>query len=676
VRMPARLEAEAVAVVLDPIRELSRCEQERLCALHRSAGQSRDVHHIRQRLRPHTSWNGQWITLADCGDVKITSVSQPEAYWRTFQDPSKKGGPATFIEWLAHSTYVRAWHVELDAFYTGAWALLFDMHMAKRADILARWEYTGRDWEHFESCHVYGLPCTVNDSVLQLRWHVARFSRDVARHLSGGFARHLVRGHHEATPLALCRRTRCTRGILEHGLLAVFEPAGWGPFSSNSMLDLQYAVNYSAGLVPRERFLLHSFSRENVSSGQQEHACRVRCQTASWGCKRYELSARTCSLFSRTWLSHMWRDPRAVAGHLYHSVKCDADASLGKQAYGWAGVNTSASNASRSPLPSILLGIMSSTDTEGRLQGWLNMLTTPCADASVECLLFWWGDAAGPKALEQHHINSGLVRLVQNLPDRPTGALNAQACCKQMQFFCAPHRQQTFRSQYRFLPALALAKAGLLKQFETGALDWLVLVDDDAAVTLPLLQRALAGFDVASPLYVGDLVVGFPKGYDLPHDQPVPYACGGGGTILSRGALLAVNFESCVQRYHGGCHQSDWIIGRCMADHDIHAVWRRSCGMCMIGCDPQNENKSVDVYGSSEYVGNLLARTVERLTQPGSIPCFGQATLTSCDGRYVRKAWSPLLKEICQLSGETILPIRHVDASARGICRSVADVED
>merc|ERR1712032_1541795 len=98
--------------------------------------------------------------------------------------------------------------------------------------------------------------------------------------------------------------------------------------------------------------------------------------------------------------------------------------------------------------------------------------------------------------------------------------------------------------------------------------------------------------------------------------------------------------------------------------------------MCMIGCDLQNENKSMDVYGSGEYVGHMLARTVEKLTHPESFECFGQLTLTSCDGgSYTRKSWSPLLRQVCQLSGEN-MPIRHVDATARGICRSAADVED
>ena len=66
-----------------------------------------------------------------------------------------------------------------------------------------------------------------------------------------------------------------------------------------------------------------------------------------------------------------------------------------------------------------------------------------------------------------------------------------------------PHRAVTLRHQYRFLPALAHAKA--LEGWRSGAFQWLVLVDDDAMVYPERLARVLGSRPHPSTWLVEDV---------------------------------------------------------------------------------------------------------------------------------------------------------------------------
>ena len=53
-------------------------------------------------------------------------------------------------------------------------------------------------------------------------------------------------------------------------------------------------------------------------------------------------------------------------------------------------------------------------------------------------------------------------------------------CCRKSRFFCSANRKQTLAAQYRFLPALQLARRSTV--FTSGRVRWVVVVDDDSFV--------------------------------------------------------------------------------------------------------------------------------------------------------------------------------------------------
>ena len=141
-------------------------------------------------------------------------------------------------------------------------------------------------------------------------------------------------------------------------------------------------------------------------------------------------------------------------------------------------------------------------------------------------------------------------------------------------FFCTAHRAKTLRAQYRFLPALLHVQRS--PAVRSDAFEWVVLVDDDAFVFVPRLLWILSRLDSSRAIYAGDFgSSGEATAKGIPH-----FACGGGGSVLSIGALRRMDVEGCLTRYHSRCMQSDWMIGGCARFHNVSELRDLGCGTC------------------------------------------------------------------------------------------------
>ena len=150
-----------------------------------------------------------------------------------------------------------------------------------------------------------------------------------------------------------------------------------------------------------------------------------------------------------------------------------------------------------------------------------------------------------------------------------SGRPSASACCRDGRgFFCSAHRQKTLAAQYRFLPALALAKRSAA--FTSGRAQWVVLLDDDSFVFVRRLRRLLTRYSPEQPLMLGEF------------RSDRAYACGGAGAVLSRGALEQLDLDGCVARTRHRCLQSDWQLGECVrhARPSLRLEARHGCGTC------------------------------------------------------------------------------------------------
>lgn len=215
-------------------------------------------------------------------------------------------------------------------------------------------------------------------------------------------------------------------------------------------------------------------------------------------------------------------------------------------------------------------------------------------------------------------------------------------------FFCDTHRAATLSSQYRFLPALGHARREYASSWALGELSWLVMVDDDAIVNPIALRQVLEGLDPDVPAYLGDFgewtyaLATSPlyrnssfQTSDLTWEPP--YACGGAGTLFSRAAVRKLDFFRCAARYHIGCFQSDWMIGRCAAESRVlPMVSTFSCGLCLT---------------CTLFAHTQRRRALARLRDESSPPCFA---LTTCDHHLP----VPLRRELCHLLPRRT-PIMH-----------------
>ena len=155
-------------------------------------------------------------------------------------------------------------------------------------------------------------------------------------------------------------------------------------------------------------------------------------------------------------------------------------------------------------------------------------------------------------------------------------------------FFCTPHRAKTLRAQYRYMPALMHVQRS--PAIRSGGFRWVVVVDDDAFVFVPRLLWILARLNSSAPLYLGDFGS---SGEAVALRPSIPhFACGGGGSVLSIGALQAMDLSGCHRDYHKRCMQSDWMIGGCARRHGVMELRELGCGTC----DPRRirERRYVD----------------------------------------------------------------------------------
>ena len=206
---------------------------------------------------------------------------------------------------------------------------------------------------------------------------------------------------------------------------------------------------------------------------------------------------------------------------------------------------------------------------------------------------------------EEHREDTDLV------PSRPVHMTFGPT-----QFFCDAHRKATLRSQYRFLPALAHARAKHTRAFRSGALEWLVLVDDDAIVSMSRLLKFLSGYNHSMPLHMGDFIFAKCDGMDGGHSHWTRmFACGGAGTTLSAAAVLSMDFDACHRAYQRSCLQSDWMISGCAAMHQVIGVPAAGCNAC-VG-EPEDLMRSIlNPNGclSAQYQGSL-SDTVNQLME-------------------------------------------------------------
>ena len=142
----------------------------------------------------------------------------------------------------------------------------------------------------------------------------------------------------------------------------------------------------------------------------------------------------------------------------------------------------------------------------------------------------------------------------------PTG------CCRKSRFYCSAHRKRTLAAQYRFLPALQLARRSV--GVTSGRVRWVVMLDDDSFVFVAHLLGLLRQYDHTRPLLLGEF------------RADMRYACGGGGAVLSSTALRRLDLRRCIAASRGRCMQSDWMLGDCARSAGLERVARHGCGSC------------------------------------------------------------------------------------------------
>ena len=201
--------------------------------------------------------------------------------------------------------------------------------------------------------------------------------------------------------------------------------------------------------------------------------------------------------------------------------------------------------------PPTLFVIVTSQSTQARAYDAFSSWCTDAVAAGSECRfvadLPYTGKHGGRSYLQR--APPGMHWIVQPpIPSPPS------SCCRGGKgFFCSEHRRRTLSAQYRYLPALALARQ--LEPFASGRAQWVVLLDDDSFVFVRRLLRFLG------------------RQYRRPHQHPImlgefkpdrSYACGGAGAVLSRAALLRLDLQACIARTRRRCMQSDWQLGDCV----------------------------------------------------------------------------------------------------------------
>jgi hypothetical protein len=225
----------------------------------------------------------------------------------------------------------------------------------------------------------------------------------------------------------------------------------------------------------------------------------------------------------------------------------------------------------------VLFVVLASCNLPKRLQ---MLHKTWCRETGVQCWAY--------TDCEQRYLNRRFAPIRFVPPSAYMHAYGhaplASSCCAQglprtdggpSQFFCHSHRHRTLQPQYRFLPAMAHARASNFGAFRTS-LKWLAVLDDDTWVSVPRLLHTLSRINHTLPVYLGDFV----KAVGNRTHWRQPYACGGAGTILSGTAVVQTDFGSCARAFNNTCQQSDWMVGRCVRASGVVALTSLSCRAC------------------------------------------------------------------------------------------------
>lgn len=283
------------------------CRLERLQALLGSAG-DRQVYvlHTRDALPDPaavaTLWPRERVSL-----VPQPYVS-PSSPWGLFGGKLIGYSKAAFVLWLLHnaSHCDRAWQVEDDVFWTGAWSTLFDAHTAINADLVAHTTAAPRPsdnstWHfaHEHNCFLgRGIGCreAAGGRLNIVMWPLIRLSRALASEISHVLTSRTGKGFHEAIVGPICDRAPwCRTVLLRDELIGRLTAGHSGETKAQQTLEHQAALAASG------------------FAGVSWEYARNRAVRAANGTER------------------------PVPERIYHPAKCDADARLGDKARRWAG---------------------------------------------------------------------------------------------------------------------------------------------------------------------------------------------------------------------------------------------------------------------------------------------------------------------------------------------------
>ena len=315
------------------------------------------------------------------------------------------------------------------------------------------------------------------------------------------------------------------------------------------------------------------------------------------------------------------------------------------------------------PIPVIVATIVSSQggwrgDSSADCLGYDEVVWRDCL-AVRHCLAFTDDDNLPPEGLPS---SMRLVRPREYMRGMRTGPSD---CCRYADaeklhartamptdaasglFFCEEHRARTLRAQYRFLPALAWTRRKWAGAWSSGALQWLVLVDDDSRVNPQILAQHLRAVDSSHAVYLGDFVRWKRAPWWHDPDQLFgsaggTFACGGAGTLLSRATVVATAFDECARRFAHGCFQSDWMIGRCVEQAGGVALKELSCGLCANAC--------------KRSMHNVLRAVSDKVARGDCV--FGQFEARVLHTCNVSARERLLSRQLCQLA-PTRLAIAH-----------------
>lgn len=148
-----------------------------------------------------------------------------------------RASKANFINWLAHSNYTHAWHVEDDACLHQAHPdEIMRAYADSPADIVAvPWTRQVGGWVE-RQCNV----CT-RENVVKFAWPIARLSRRLAREVLASVHAG-ARGHHEVLVGTLCRQRAWCLADIQKGHGFVGEIAAVGGGRSKKYLEMKSPI--------------------------------------------------------------------------------------------------------------------------------------------------------------------------------------------------------------------------------------------------------------------------------------------------------------------------------------------------------------------------------------------------------------------------------------------------